>query len=419
MKHLRLALLVFVSICGLVRAQDDEDRRQMPQTEIPDFSDLGDYIYEPKSTVTFGFRHLSGAKTKFAGTGFVAAPEDPGKTITDANIARSYHDGVVRPDARTTPRLDSSGNAVVDPESGVALSDPIAPDGKTNSWSYRDARQLLEEPGYVAFHSFSADVSSGTLSNAAASTNGLELVVMHDMGKIGKTKMSWNLTAGMSVNDISSKLNGKVNATVHTLSDFYSLFGQTPPDGPYSAPSSATQTVVDANGNTVLNADGSGQSVAVDTTVLLGNKPVDRRETTTTDSNVVSNLWKLKGSYFTFRAGPTVWVPITSRFRFSLSLGAAIAYAGTTYTVTESFQPVVGDEISETNSSYTSKLLPGYYADATLQFDLTERAGFYAGAVFQSTGNYDQKLEATNAHYTTNVDLKNQNGLRAGMTIRF
>jgi hypothetical protein len=137
MKYLRLALVVFASALGIARAQDDE--RRAPPTEIPDFSNLDEYIYEPKSTVTLGFRHLSGAKTTFSGRGSVPAPEDPGPK-TGANLFRLYHDGSVEPDQRIAPQFDPAGNPIMDGASQVFA--PIAPDGKTNTWSYGDLRQL-------------------------------------------------------------------------------------------------------------------------------------------------------------------------------------------------------------------------------------------------------------------------------------
>jgi hypothetical protein len=87
--------------------------------------------------------------------------------------------------------------------------------------------------------------------------------------------------------------------------------------------------------------------------------------------------------------------------------------------VTETFIPEEGADITVTEANQTSKLLWGYYADATFQYDLTDRTGFYAGAVFQSAGSYNQHLQSTISDYTAKVDLGNQNGLRAGMTIRF
>lgn len=415
MKHLRLALIAFASILGLVHAQDEE--RRGPPVEIPDFSNLDEYIYEPKSTVRFGFRYISGAKTSFSGQGRIPSPEDPG-LATGANLRRIYHDGSVQPDARVIARLDSGGNPVIDPQTNSPVFDPIAPDGRTNTWNYVDASQL-SLPGFVAFHSYSADViDTNVRSKDNASSAGMDITVSRDMGKLFG-RFAWNLTAGLSINDISANTNDRVRATLSTITDYYSLLGQTPPDAPYSSPSSATNTVVDASGNPVVSEDGSTSTVTTDTSVLIGNAPAGRSTTTLTDETSVTNRWKVKGAYYTFRAGPTVWIPITTRLRASFSVGAALVYSGTSYTVTQTFEPALGSEISDTSTNEAYKLLPGYYADATVQFDLTERTGFYAGALFQSAGSYTQTIDTTNAHYATKIDLANQNGVRAGLSIRF
>jgi hypothetical protein len=416
MKYLRFALIALASTLGVALAQDEE--RRAPPVEIPDFSNLDEYIYEPKSVVTFGFRYIGGAKTSFYGRGTIPSPQDPG-AATGANLLRAYHDGQVQPDARTVARLDNSGNPVIDPQSNTAIFDPIAPDGKTNTWNYADASQLAL-PGFVRFSSYSAEVvDSAVREKKSGSTAGMDLAVSRDMGKLFGSRLAWNLTAGMSVNDISSKRNDYVMATVKTTSDYYSLYGRTPPDAPYTSPSSTSENVVDAAGNAVLGTDGVAQTISVDTSVLLGNEPAGRTVTPDTNDTSVKNRWKLKGSYFTFRAGPTVWVPFTTRLRASVSVGAAMVYSGTSYTVTQSLQPAIGAEISDTSSSEAYKLLPGYYADATVQFDLTERTGFYAGAVFQSAGSYTQMVDTANSHYATKIDLANQSGLRAGLSIRF
>jgi hypothetical protein len=416
MKHLRLAFVALASLAGVAFAQDEE--RRAPPVEIPDFSNLDEYIYEPKSTVTFGFRYISGAKTSFFGQGRIPSPEDPGPA-TGANLLRIYHDGSVRPDARVVARLDSAGNPVIDPQTGGPAFDPIAPDGKTNTWNYSDASQL-DLPGYVRFNSYSADIiDTATRNKKGAATSGMDIAMSRDMGKLFGTRMAWTVTAGMSINDISTDMNDRVRATLTTVSDYYSLFGHTPPDAPYSAPSSTTVTVLDASGNPVIGDDGSVATITTDTTVLIGNEPAGRKSTSLTDETSVLNRWKVKGAYYTFRVGPTLWIPITTRLKASLSAGAALVYSGTSYTVTQTFEPALGAEISDTASEAAYKLLPGYYADATVQFDLTERTGFYAGAVMQSAGSYTQNVDTTNSHYSTKIDLANQNGVRAGMSIRF
>ena len=107
----------------------------------------------------------------------------------------------------------------------------------------------------------------------------------------------------------------RVAARLTTVTDYYSLFGVTPGDAPYSSPSSISTTVVDASGAPVLNDDGSARTVTTDTSVLIGNSPAGRSENFSTDNTSVSNNWKVKGAYYTFRAGPTVWLPITTRLR--------------------------------------------------------------------------------------------------------
>ncbi len=422
MKHLRLALVAFASMVGLAHAQDDEARRA-PPVEIPDFSNLDEYIYEPKSTLTFGVRYVSGAKIGFAGgVGQILSRNEPGEA-TGTDAIRIYHDGAVQPDARSVGRVDDQGQPVVNPDTGLQYFDPITPDGRTNTWNYTDLSQRSRE-GFVAFRDYSAQIMDPTTrSEESNSTMGVDLAMHRDMGKLFGGRMAWTLSAGMSINDIAADTSGAVSARLDTLTDYYRFYpqpGRSLPDPPYSAPSSISEAVLDSEGNPVINEiDGSTQVITTDTTVLLDNQPAERINTSViTDTNVL-NRWKVKGAYYTFRAGPTVWIPITTRLRATVSVGAALVYSGSTYTVTETLIPEVGTEISETESSEDYKLLPGYYADATLQFDLTERAGFYAGAIYQSAGSYTQAVENGVTNYTTKIDLSNQNGVRAGMSIRF
>jgi hypothetical protein len=421
MNHFRLvALVVATSALGVAHAQDEE--RRAPPVEIPDFSNLDEYIYEPRSTVTLGFRHLSGATASFSGQGSLPSPQDPGEA-TGANLLRTYNDGAVQPDSRGTLRTDDEGNVLIDINTGQSIFDPIEPDGRTNTWSYLDNSQRLSSTDtqtLMAFHAYSAEVIDATLRESkSANTNGLDLTVARDMGSVFGTRIAWTLMAGLSINDISAGMSDSVLARIQTLTDIYTAYDPVVPDAPYSAPSFATVPLVDSEGNPVLNEDGSTQTTTVETTVLLDSEPSSREVTDAASDTAVTNRWSVKGAFYTFRAGPTLWVPISHRLRASVSFGAAVVYAGTNYTVTQTFQPETGAEFSNTNTSSANKVLPGYYADATVQFDLTERAGFFAGAVMQSAGSYTQSLESPTANYSTKIDLGNLNGVRAGMSIRF
>ncbi|HVU36409.1 MAG TPA: hypothetical protein VHE61_23425 [Opitutaceae bacterium] len=431
MKYLRLALVIFASALAVAHAQQDQDEeRRAPPVEIPDFSNLDEYIYEPRSTVQFGFRYLSGAKASFFGHGSILSPDDLTSDSTTPNITRTYHDGYVRPDGRPTTLVDSSGNPVVDPNSGQTGTQPVAPDGKTNTWQLTDSRQvgdptrgLNDVPnGYVAFHSYSADVTDDTIRQKKTKTNsGMDISVVRDMGKLFHGRVSWNLIAGMSVNDISARTTSAVQANVTTITDYYPSYGQTVPitSLPYTAPSTTQQTVLDANGNAVTNSDGSVQTVSVDNSVLIGNVPALRTTANGVNITSVVNQWVVKGAYFTFRFGPEVLIPITSRLRIELSAGPALIYSGTAYTVNQTFTPDIGADITESDTNTVYKLRPGYFADASLQFDLTDKAGFFAGAVFQSASGYTQSLDTATAKYATKIDLSDQSGVRAGMSIRF
>src|SRR4051812_19172138 len=190
MKQSRLVLLAFLAAAGAAFAQDEEKRA--PPIEIPDFSNLDEYIYEPRSTMTFGFRFLSGAKTSFMGHGMIPSPENPGPA-TGANLSRVYHNGAVQPDGRTVGRLDSGGNPIIDPSTNSPVFDPIAPDGKTNTWNYTDAGQL-STLGYVRFDSYSAEViDTAARKSNGARNSGMDISMSHDMGKLGK-RFPWQIT---------------------------------------------------------------------------------------------------------------------------------------------------------------------------------------------------------------------------------
>jgi hypothetical protein len=413
MKQLRLALILAALALCAARAQRDPE-------PIPDFTNLDEFVYEPKTTVTFGFRTLSGTKTFFSGTAKFIPSENIGNA-TDANILRNYHNGDVAPDNRRVARLDENGNVVLD-DAGNPVTDPITPDGKTNQWQYLTDRQATDFPGFIALQTYGAEtIDSPVRTKEGKGTAGMELAVARDMGKIFNSRFTWNLSFGMTLNDISAISRGTQSAKVTTVTDLYSLFGAAAPPAPYTAPSQILVDLVDADGNPVLNEDGSHAQVAVDNTTLLGNAPVSRSSATSTSADSVTTESRLKGAYYTFRAGPTVWMPITNRFRASVSVAATLIYVGTNFAVLQTFHPESGDDMSEIIGGDSTKMIPGYYADATLQFDVTARTGFYAGAIIQGSGDYDQTITSplSGSTYSTKVEFGRQHGFRAGMSIKF
>lgn len=395
-------LALFLAPAGALLAQSD------PEMPTNLFFDTDFVTVVPKWTMQYGVRGLRGAATTFGGTGYVESVQTHG-TFTDKGIARGYHDGTVGVDAR---------RATIDDGLGHVTTVPVTPDGKTDTWSYVTESQALAN-GNIAMHTYTnAIADSGGRSRKADPGYGMEISFRRETGKaVGK--FGFDILGGIGLNSINSGLTAKETSTTTTLTDLYSLNGQDAPAAPYSAPSAVTAPLVDANGKPFLGSDGSAQSSTRDTTVPLAQDPSERTTTTSTDSTSVSNRYHLKGAYFTFRAGPSLSLPIGERFRATVSAGAALVYAGTTYTVLQDFTPPTGELITSGVERSEANFLPGLYADANLEVTLTERAGAFLGVAYQNSGSFDQGIREGNVNYGTKVKLNNLSGVRMGLNVRF
>lgn len=420
MRFLRFALcLACLPLVGL-RAADDKEEQQAPE-EIPNFNQLDEYVYVPKSTLSLGARFLlRGPKTSYSGQGSIPSTVNPGDDTTVAvpNISRTYIDGTVSPDARTV---------TVNTGLGGTISVPITSDGRTNSWSYDNSgtilwnygangTQLLPN-GNLAFHTYSAEVTdTGSHQRAADANAGVELILDRDMGKLGK-HFKWSLTAGFSIADIHSSIYASVPTTLTTLTDTYDLFGQVPPPAPFTSPFTGTQTVYNSIGLPV-SGNGSTQSQSINQVILLGNVPLSRTEIPTYTSTI--NRYFIEGAYYTLRLGPTLMMPMGSHFTLNVSAGPTIIYSGSVTNVLEDLNIATGEDFTDLYSKQNSKILPGYYVDVNLQYQLTDTAGFYMGGVYQGAGSYTQTVASgPGSSYTSRIDFGSQEGFKGGMTVRF
>ncbi len=366
------------------------------------------FMTEPKYTLSLGARSLSGVKTNFGGTGQVASELRNGDA-TGHRVTRFYHDGAVGVDKRTVTEDDGNGGTI---------NVPITPDGLTDNWRYSDSRQANPD-GTIAMHTYTADIlNGGPRTKNPSSSYGVELNVKRDGGKIG-TRLNWSLIGGLSLNGMSSRLSAAEQATVTTVTDTYSLNGASAPPAPYTSRISTNENAFDANGNPILDANGGNVTRLIDNTVLIADEPQTRATSVATTLTNVTNRYRLKGAFFTFRAGPTLILPITQKLRATLSLGAAVVFAGSEYEVLQEFQPDTADVITDTVTDREAKLLPGYFADANMEYTLTDRAGIYAGAIYQGTGSYTQKIETASANYQSKIDLSALSGFHFGMNVRF
>lgn len=368
--------LLFLVLAATCRAQDED--------AIPMF-DLYDYYVEPKMTMSIGFRGLSGPKLSFSGSAGITTTVSSVQGMGDATasgVPRNYHDGYI----------------LVEDLAGTPYTD-----GKSRNWRMLDARQVTAAGDAIAMHTYSAQISDDkTRSSEPGNSYGAELVVARDMGKIGN-KFEWRLFGGMSVNNVNVLTRDSVMATITTLTDLYGLNGQTAPTGPYEAPSS------------IVNEDGS----VVDTTIAIGQTPDSRSTSTVTNDTSVTSIWRLKGTYVTFRAGPELLFKITDKFRLTISAGPSLVYVGTNYTVFQTVEVPTADPVVDYREESDSDVLTGYYADANLEYAFTDRAGLYMGAFYQTSGEYTQDLANVGWNYSARLDLSRMQGLRAGMNFKF
>lgn len=374
-----MGLPVFFA-AGTLCAQDDyEDMDLFPFRVGDNYLQVGLHT-AGSPTVSFG---QLGSVPSAMTTGAAAGVEE-----------RAYHDGAVGLNTRT----DADGNPIND--------------GRTDTWRYSFASQVTSG-GDIAFHSYSTSSTGATAQADGSNGLGWGISVSRKFFKVGR-RAELGFTAGMSLTDVNARAHGTVSARLDTLTDVYSLNGQTPPDAPYSAPSSTVVNVIDGDGNPVLNEDGTQQVQIVDTTVLLGNEPLSRD--ISAGAADVDGFWQIKGAYYIFRLGSTLRMPLSERFRLSVGAGAAFALVGTRYRALEAIVfPDVSAPIMTEEESDRSVWLPSYYANANAEYWLTTRTGVFLGATYQGKMDYNQTL----GDRTAKVGFDNSVGFQSGVSVRF
>jgi hypothetical protein len=409
MRLLRIALCVAcLSFAGLRAA--DEEQKQQPE-EIPDFNQLDEYTYVPKSTLSLSSRFfVHGPKTTYSGQGSIPSPFTAGFDISVPDVSRSYFDGMVNPDTR---------NIFVASGVGQGTSVPIASDGRTNTWNYVYSSQLLPN-GNIVFNNYSGEVTdTASHDTIGAPGLGLELLMDRDMGKIGK-RLKWAITVGFSIADIHSSTFSSVPTVLTTTTDTYDLFGQVPPAAPYNSPNSISQSVLTSTGGVITSTTGTTSTQQADQTILLGNAPLSRTVTTAVVQS--ENRYFIEGAYYTLRIGPTLIMPLGSHFKLSMSAGPDLIYSGSEFNVFESLplEENIQTPYTVLYQKQNTKVLPGYYVDVDLRYDLTESAGFYLGGLVQGGGSYSQDVPSgAGTSYSTKIDFSDQQGVKGGFTFRF
>lgn len=427
------ALVAFVATPALAFAQGELSAAE--EQRLESLARENAEIYRPRSNVTVGFRVLSsGARVNFGNLGSVAF-DTTIAPVTDGAVDRVYDNGAVRIDS---PRLeerdannvqtstpggrypiistvtvdvkDADGNVIGTEDILLQTGDFLAyTPGLTRSWAYGSASQLTGD-GRVALSTYSSTSEGASALKEEGISPGVEFQYIRTFSKSTR-RVQFGLMAGITLNGINGKTAGEVTAALNVRTDYYTLTGAGAPPAPYFAPSFVDYTT---DTGEVIRDDG------LETTTPITALPGSSSETTIAGGAAVRGNWQVKGNYFMVRLGPSIRTQLTERLGLNASLGFAGAYAGTTYTVNESFQVpeldgvFVGASVGTERSTMT-KFLSGYYADLNMEWAANERTGLFGGLTAQKLGDYDQAVGTR----TANVDLGTAVGLRAGVSIRF
>jgi hypothetical protein len=419
---LRTALpSLFVSLLAVPAfAQTPQSTTTEEEDRLPlNFATPADEWYQPKSTISFGYRVLSsGINVNFGNLGNVPSIQTL-VTSNDLTVGRVYDNGFVAADAARPTEVDSSGNQTSTPGGRYTTTGTRADGttfvngdflsytpGLTRAWGYNTASQV--QGGRVGMSNFSATSEGATAEAEQGVSGGVEMQMSRNFGKIGK-RVEWSISAGVALNDINAKTNGTVRSTLHTHTDYYSLNGRPAPTAPYTGPSFTDLT--DSSG-TVISTGG------LETTTPISALPTPGQSTDTSAAGAASvqGNWQIKGAYFMLRLGPTLRAQINDRFGVSASLGVAGAYSGSRYSVVEQIELVdVNEPVTTIEESTQNKFLPGFYADVNLEWMANNRTGLFGGVSVQNFGDYNQSVGGR----TAKIELGNAVGLRGGISIKF
>ncbi len=396
----------------------EEEQRARPQVDIPDFSNLDEILYEPKSTMALSLRYVGRAQAVFRGLGTIESAHEASDLVSD--VTRTYDNGSVGVDTRT----DGEGGR-------------IANDGRTNTWNFQKGSQITADESSVVFNAYSS-ISEGASTQARGKPAvGVDFEHAREFGKFGVNKhgraaWTWGALWGAGLSDINAKSRETIHARLNSITDTYSLLGAAPPtltavdsdgdgtsdrDGSgniitsgYSSPSSTSETVT--------NADGTTTTYTIDTTILLANLPDSRTTQSVSQGARVDGIWQIKGAGLNFRAGPWLrWQPL-EKIAVRVSGGGTLSLLGMAMRYDERLVvDNTSSTISDTDSGEVETLtMGGIFGGVDLEWWLTERAGFFGAGYYES---YSKTTELTTGGRTGEIKFSGGLGVRAGMTYRF
>ncbi|MBX3737183.1 MAG: hypothetical protein KF715_10865 [Candidatus Didemnitutus sp.] len=397
--------LVLSAASVLAQSLPPAPAKEQSEDEIIRDLNAIDELAVPRNQMTFALRFGGQLKATFRNVGTISSSLDLKDTATEAN--RTYNDGFVN--LRST--TDSDGT-------------PTASDGRTNFWSYAASSQVSSDLSGINFHRYETEGQGTSMSAKSSPSIGIDVEGSRELWRFGRIlgpgRRVWTVGAevGAGLNTLNAKTTGSIAVTLRTITDTYSLLGAAPPGGDPADSSSTGYTAPSTTTQTVTNADGTTSSQTINTTTHLASTPESRVETVTPDGATVNGLWQIKGAYFGLRAGPWLrWQP-NERFSMRFALGGTVSVVGLRLRYAETLDipnlttPVeAGDE---SNSSTQAQV--GVFGGIDAEWWMSERTGFFGSASYEiSHREGDLALGGRSALVKLSTGL----GIRSGLSFKF
>lgn len=389
----RYLLVVSISLLGFVP-------RSSAQPKNEDLIPI--QIFQPPvNYFSASFNYTGRLSATFRNLGTIASANDIGDTKSE--YSRVYNDGYVSKDSRTTDSYED-----------------LPDDGRTNTWQFLYASQITADQRAIAFHNYSSVSDGASVEAGAVSGVGVDLEYSRRLQTFGKLKfgmeppVAWGFLVGIVTSGANAKASADITATLHTVTDTYSLLGSTPPAPGYTAPSSTTETLTDSAGGT--------GTLTIDTTTLLANLPDSRTETDVVGAAHIKGFWQVRGAYYTFRTGPWIRWQLKNRFALRASLGPTVTWLGVHMRYNEQLQATEsGIESSGLiSASETTEdkdyAIPGAFGAVDAEFWVTRRTALFVSGTYET---YSKEITITTGDRSADVRLSSGAGFRIGVTTRF
>ncbi len=152
--------------------------------------------------------------------------------------------------------------------------------------------------------------------------------------------------------------------------------------------------------------------IAIESTVAISSTPDagSGLTTKTVGGADIDGRWQIKGSYYALKLGPSFRYKFSERFSVSGRAGVTINYIGTRFIVdelvTSTIAGVTGlrsttdnieSPVSEKAENEVNEITFGGFAGVDLEYWVSDKTGFYAGAAYESLGDFTQEYQGRKA----------------------